>query len=111
MEAEYMAMAEVSREIIWMRDLLIELGVEGFMSTPCVIFADNVAAIKPNKSVNVGERSKHTDILYHVSRELTEKKKVIEFEQIASERNAADLFNKNVTGIKIQQLSEIIGLE
>ncbi|KAJ8892520.1 hypothetical protein PR048_005101 [Dryococelus australis] len=27
MEAEYMAMAEVSRELMWMRNLLVELGV------------------------------------------------------------------------------------
>ncbi|KAJ8892825.1 hypothetical protein PR048_005406 [Dryococelus australis] len=96
MEAEYMAMAQVSREIIWMRDLLVELGVEGFMSTPCVIFADNAAAIKRSKSVNV---------------ELTEKKKVIEFEHKVSERNAADLFTENVAGINIQPFSKIIGLE
>ncbi|KAJ8866187.1 hypothetical protein PR048_033711 [Dryococelus australis] len=63
MDAEYMAMAEVSREVIWVIDMLSGLGMEVLISTPCKINADNAAEIKLSESDNVSERSKHIDIM------------------------------------------------
>lgn len=109
MDAEYMAMAEVSREVIWVKDLLSELGMEILVSTPCKIYADNAAAIKMSKHDNVSERSKHVDIMYHVCRELVEKK-IVEFLYVPSENNVADLFTKNLASCKVEKFCSLIGL-
>ncbi|KAJ8896725.1 hypothetical protein PR048_002070 [Dryococelus australis] len=106
MDAEYMAMAEVSLEVIWVIDLLSELGMNVLISTSYKI---NAAAIKLSKNDNVSERSKHIDIMYHICRELSEKQ-IIDFVYVASDRNAADLFTKNLQSNTVQKFCGVTGL-
>lgn len=70
MEAEYGALAEVSREIVYIKKLLKDTGFEKLVSDPITVFCDNQSAIELSKNVVLHKRSKHIDIKLHFTREL-----------------------------------------
>ena len=57
MEAEYMAVAAATREAIWLRQLVSELGIDTVGPTP--IHVDNRAAIELTKDSKFHARAKH----------------------------------------------------
>lgn len=66
-EAEYMAMGDCAKHLIWFRRLLYVLTMETVPSTlirmlPTVIFNDNNGALFLSKEAAVNSRSKHIDI-------------------------------------------------
>jgi len=65
-EAEYMAMCQATREAIWLRQLLTELGLH---QESVDIYADNKSAIALGKNPEFHKRSKHIDVQYHYVRE------------------------------------------
>jgi hypothetical protein len=69
-EAEYISLSQATKEVIWLRSLLSDLG--HIQSLPTVIFEDNQPAI--NLSENPGNhcRSKHIEVQYHFTREKVE---------------------------------------
>jgi hypothetical protein len=68
-EAEYMALAEATKELKWLRQLLAELG---FNQEPTEVFQDNRACVQmANGNVN-HQRSKHIDIRHHFIQEAIE---------------------------------------
>jgi hypothetical protein len=66
-EAEYIALSECVRELLWFRSMLNELGHPVLSSTP--IFQDNRSCIKIAEDPSVAERTKHIDIRHHFIRE------------------------------------------
>jgi len=90
-EAEYMASSDATRQAIWLRLLLKNLGFSD--SSPLPILNDNNAAIQLSRNPVHHDRSTHIDMRYHFLR-----KKVldntIELSHVASEDNLADLLTK-----------------
>ena len=73
MEAEYAGLAEISREVVYVKRLLTYMGfklVKGSINVYC----DNQSAIELSKNAVFHKRSKHIDISFHFTRELVEKK-------------------------------------
>ncbi|GMF58100.1 unnamed protein product [Phytophthora fragariaefolia] len=66
-EAEYMALSECVKEVVWMRILLKDLGSEQTGGT--VVHEDKHGAMALAKNVGYQSRTKHIDIRYHFSRE------------------------------------------
>ena len=69
-EAEYVALCDAVKEIVYLRQFFTELGL-GFLFTngdemcPTVIFEDNQSCIALSKNPVNHSRSKHIDIRYH----------------------------------------------
>ena len=67
-EAEYRAMTHTASEMLWVRSLLRDLGID--VSTPMQMFCDNQAAIFIAKNPVFHERTKHIEVDCHFIRDL-----------------------------------------
>ncbi|GKB71982.1 retrotransposon protein, putative, ty1-copia subclass [Tanacetum coccineum] len=95
-EVEYMALTEAVKESIWLKGLLIELGVN---LRSVVVNCDNQGAIHLSKNAMFHERMKHINVRYHFIRKIVESKE-IEVAKIGTEDNAAGAFTKVVPAIE-----------
>lgn len=96
MEAEYAALAEISREIIYVKRLLTYMGFEKFVKNPINVYCDNQSAIELSKNAVFHKRSKHIDISFHITRELVEKK-MITIHYLRTESMIADILTKSLS--------------
>ncbi|GKB26670.1 hypothetical protein Tco_0866071 [Tanacetum coccineum] len=106
-EAEYMALTEAVKESIWLKGLLIELGVN---LRSVVVNCDNQSSIYLSRNAMFHERTKHINVRYHFIREIVESKE-IEVAKIGTKDNAANAFKKVVLGPKFKYCMEILGVE
>lgn len=91
MEAEYVAISEAVKELLWILPIIKELKVIN-LTTP-VILCDNQSAIFYSHNSVENQRSKHIDIKFHFVREkLSEGMFILKYVQ--SNRNVADIFTK-----------------
>jgi hypothetical protein len=65
--AEYMALYDTIREVIWLRTLLTEIGFPD--RGPSKIYGDNQGCLSIANNVRTDTRTKHIDIKFHFSRE------------------------------------------
>lgn len=92
MEAEYMALSEVVKELLYLKRLLEHMRMT-ISEGPSIIFCDNQSAIQLTKNNVYHSRSKHIDIRYHFSREAYERDEIsLKYER--SESMAADVLTK-----------------
>jgi hypothetical protein len=61
-EAEFIAVTEASKELLWLKRLACELG---FKQDKYVLFCDNQSAIHLSKNASFHSRSKHIEVCYH----------------------------------------------
>ena len=73
-EAEYLALFEASKTIMWLRQFLKELGYP--QTTPTLVHEDNKSTITIISNGNDKGRTKHMDIRYHYVRELVQRKQI-----------------------------------
>ena len=106
-EAEYIAAAQATKEALWLRILLTDLGVS---ITTFQIMADNQSALKLLKNPVFSMRSKHIDVVYHFARERVARWEV-EFSYIRTEDMLADMFTKAVPSNKFQICCDGIGVK
>ena len=97
MEAEYVACAEATLDVIWLRGLLDALGI--VQDDPTVIHIDNQAAIKLSDNPGNHARSKHIDIKHHLVRERITSGE-IQLEYVNTEQQRADILTKSLPGPK-----------
>jgi len=95
-EAEYMALSDCSRQVVWMHTLLGELG---YSLKPIPICGDNQGSIFIASNPVTEKRSKHIDIRFHYIREVIERK-LAEVFFIDGDKNPADLLTKNLGSVK-----------
>jgi cell wall-associated NlpC family hydrolase len=95
-EAEYMAAASATKEALWLRGLLAELGLP---YQTIQIYADNQGAMQLVKNPIVSARSKHIDVRYHFVREHVAKEEVA-FHYISTNEMKADSLTKALSGDK-----------
>ncbi|GJV08628.1 retrovirus-related pol polyprotein from transposon TNT 1-94 [Tanacetum coccineum] len=69
----YMALTEAVKESIWLKGLLIELGVN---LRSVVVNCDNQSAIHLSRNAMFHERTKHINVRYHFIREIVESKEI-----------------------------------
>jgi hypothetical protein len=69
-EAEYMALSNATKEAIWLKRLLAEMGFRDNSAVP--IFEDNEGAIALTKNPEFHARTKHIAPHYHFTREQVE---------------------------------------
>lgn len=106
-EAEYVAMSQAAREILWLRSLLLELGFAQEGST--ILLGDNRAALVLAENPVAHTRSKQIDIRFHYLRELVERG-VVKVQYTESAAQAADGLTKALTPTENARLLEVAGL-
>jgi hypothetical protein len=90
-EAEFYALADVVKEVLWLKQLLIELGLK--VKLPIDIYIDNQAAIALAENPVSHQRTKHIDIRYFFLREhITDG--TIKLHYVNTADNPADLLTK-----------------
>jgi len=108
-EAEYIAASDTSREIIWMRRLLAELGYPQAEATP--LFIDNSTAIHMTEDERGDARRKHINVRYHYIRSVIESNE-ISAEWVGTDQQLADIFTKPLQRPKFIELrSRTMGAE
>jgi hypothetical protein len=100
MEAEYVALAHATKEAIWFRSILEELGFS--TNGPTILATDNLAAISFAQDHQFHARSKHIDIRHHFVRERV-LDGYIKIPHCSSEDNHADMLTKALPRIKHQE--------
>ena len=64
--AEYGAMSSTAKEVLWLRQILMDFGVS--MSAPTPIYCDNQSAIKITANLVFHKRTKHLEVALHFVR-------------------------------------------
>ena len=106
-EAEYMAVCEASKEAIWMRYLLDDMGYP--QSDPTTIHDDNQGCIAISKNPRRHQRTKHINKRYHYVREKVESKEVL-LKYCPTKDMVADILTKYVSKTQFENLRKLMGV-
>lgn len=102
-----MAVTDCSKEVLWMRHLLEELG---WTQETTVINEENNGCIHLAKNPIILSRSKHIDIRHHFIREKIESGEVVS-KYISSADNIADILTKGIAKEKFHKHAKEMGLQ
>ena len=105
-EAEYVAVTEAAKEMIWLNGFMEELGLK---QEDGVLFCDSQSAIHLAKNPVFHARTKHIDLRYHFIRSLLEEGSLL-LVKILGSKNPADMLTKPVTVDKLKLCSTSVGL-
>ncbi len=96
-EAKYIALSESTRESLWLRNALSELGMEQFCEKSTNILTDNQGAIKLAEYQIASERTKHLILKYCFIRD-TIGAKLTKIDYVPLESNLADRMTNIING-------------
>jgi hypothetical protein len=91
-EAEYIAMCLLTKQIMYLRNMRIELGHQAETES-IQAYSDNQSALKFSKNQINKSGMKHIDLKYYFTKEAIERK-LITFDYVATEEMVADIFTK-----------------
>lgn len=106
-EAEYMAATQATREAMWWRKLLHELGIQSYPTT--TIYSDSQGSIALSKNPEHHGRSKHIDIRHHFVREQVVAG-VVALQYVPTEEMMADVMTKPLSRDKHVKLIHRMGV-
>jgi hypothetical protein len=106
-EAEYITATHVTKEAIWLRQLLSD--ITSPLATPTPIFCDNNGAIALAKNAVYHPRTKHIDIQYHFIHEKMQTHEITNI-RVDTTENIADIFTKPLPRPKFESLASKLGL-
>lgn len=107
MEAEYIALSEACREVLWLRKLLQDFNER--QDGPTTVLEDNISCIDFVAIDRSSRRSKHIDTRVHFAKDLSEKG-IVTIEYCPSASMIADILTKPLGSQKQLQFSEMLGL-
>eukprot|EP00253_Pinus_taeda_P029567 PITA_29567 len=107
-EAEYRGAVEASKEALWLREILSELGFE--QQHPTTLWCDNQSAIQLCKDPVQHQRSKHIELYMHFIRKLIHDH-VLEVQYCSTDDQVADIFTKALTEAKFTKLRYMLGFQ
>lgn len=106
-ESEYIAAVEAGKEVLWMRNILKEMGYCLDQASPLRI--DNQSAVSVTKNPEHHGRMKQLDLSYYWLREVVEDKKVAPI-HIAGTEQVADILTKALPLPKVQYCRKLMGI-
>ena len=89
-----MAASEAVKEIVFVTQVLNTIGIP--VETPVIVRIDNMGAIFMAENASSSIRTRHIDIKWHFTRNLT-KDKIIKIVFVRTADNKSDGFTKNVS--------------
>ena len=104
---EYMAMAETSKAIVWLRQLLVEIGMEHLVSEPTILYGDNSTAVDLTYENFVSTGNQYIYLAYHYIKEVV-KMGHVDTREKRTQYNIADVCTKSVNGATIKRLVPVI---
>nr|CAN67902.1 hypothetical protein VITISV_037907 [Vitis vinifera] len=105
-EAEYMAMTEVVKEVIWLKGIIEELAM---YKGKVVVYCDNQSAIHLAKNQSFHERSKHIDVRLHFVRDIIAVGE-IGVGKVPTKDNPSDMLTKSLNVTKFKHCLNLINM-
>ena len=96
MEVEYIAALEAAKEVVWLKNFLMDLEVAPSVQSAILLFYDNSGSIANSKEPRSHKRGKHIERKYHLILEIINRGDT-KVSQITSEDNLGDPFTKGLT--------------
>ena len=106
-EAKYMALSDCSRQVSWICNIILELGIR---LQPVLVYRDNQGSIFIGSNPVQEIHTKDIDIKYHYVLECIAESKIDMF-FVPSEDNTADIFTKNLGCLKFEKFRAELGIE
>ena len=95
MEAEYVAASKATKDIVWLRNFLLNLGEVPSVQSPIILYCDNSRMVANLKESRIHKRAKHIDHKYHLTRDIMHRCDVV-VTKIASINNLTDPFTMSL---------------
>ncbi|KAK9690068.1 hypothetical protein RND81_09G102500, partial [Saponaria officinalis] len=105
-EAEYIASAEACKEMLWLKNFLLELGQK---QERYILVCDSQSAIYLAKNPTYHSRSKHIDVRYHWIRDMLEDKK-LQLDKVHTDDNWSDMMTKTISTKKFDDCCDGSGV-
>lgn len=106
-EAEFMAACSATKEALWVKRMLLDIGE--FNQDSICLNIDNQSAICLIKNVDYHKRCKHIDVKYNFIKEMYNEKQ-IDLKYVCTKEQYADIFTKALPREKYQYLRNKIGV-
>lgn len=106
-EAEYVAAAQATKEIVWLRKILDDLQEKQTTSTPLLV--DNNFVIQLAKNPRFHDQTKHINTKYHLIRHHVEVK-TLHLQHCSTADQIADIFTKALGCVKFEQFRMLLGM-
>jgi Reverse transcriptase (RNA-dependent DNA polymerase) len=107
-EAEFIALTETCKEVIWINRVAGDLGVKKMM--PITIKTDSQSAMAMCENQRFSHRTKHIDTRYYFVKDLVANG-TIKLSYQPTDSNIADMMTKPLGGNKIEHLRQLAGLK
>jgi hypothetical protein len=104
-ESEYVALYEAATEVVYLRNILNELGF--LQSQPTVIYEDNKSTMAIAAGGGDHQHIKHIQVKYHYTRDLI-RDNVIQVVHCVTEDMIADMLTKPLTKAKLKRLRDLM---
>ena len=105
-EAEFIAITEACKELLWLKKFLQELGLK---QERYVLHCDSQSAIHLSKNSSFHSRSKHIDVRYHWIRDVLNDK-LLQLEKVYTDDNTSDMLTKALTKDKHEKCRLLAGM-
>ena len=100
-EAEYIALAQVSKDVRWIKNVLCDLG--HVITSPISVLEDNTSAIAvAHQTASMG-RSRHFEVRFHCVREAINHN-LIQLQWIPTKCQLADILTKPLCGVSFTSI-------
>jgi hypothetical protein len=105
-EAEYIAITEAAKELLWIKKFLQELGLQ---QERYLLYCNSQSAIHLSKNSTFHSRSKHINVRYHWIRDALDEK-LLHIEKIHTDDNGSDMMAKTLPMQKLETCRRKAGL-
>lgn len=107
-EAEYVAICETVKEVMWLSGLVEFFDV--FVPKPVTVMTDSQSCVAMVKDSKYSSRTKHMDIKYQYTKDMVRNGE-IKLQYVSTVENIADMMTKPLGPTRIQKLRKMIGVE
>ena len=105
-ETEYMAVIEVMKEVIWLKGLVCDLSLQQELT---VVYCDSQSATHLTKNKMFHERTKHTDVRMHFTRDVISKGAIVLRKNLTMD-HPSNMMTKFIPTIKFNHCLDLIGV-
>ena len=95
MEVEYVAACEATKEVIWLKKFLFDLGVVRMEQVPITLLCDNRGAVAQSKDPRNHKKGKHIERKHHIIQDIVARRDVV-VATIDGANNLANPFTKTL---------------